>query len=228
MSSDSVHSVDVLSQRVKQLELTSTRLATLRDRVANELASKKQEVHHLEAEIALLSKVVELFRMLMDQLVEKQVRSVEKIATEGLQTIFPDLNLSLESEVGPKHNKISVDFFIRRGAKTDPRSHRGRPLEAFGGGPSSVVSLILRVLAVKRMKQWPLLVLDESLGAVSDAYIEQTGQFLKGLAEKLHFDILLVTHKTAFLEHATVAYRCSELVEDDGVTTHLGLRRASS
>ena len=83
------------------------------------------------------TKVGELFRLLMDLLVVKQVRSVENVVTEGLRTIFHDLELAFEADVGPKYGKVSVEFFIRQGAKDDPLSHRGRPLEAFGGGPST-------------------------------------------------------------------------------------------
>jgi len=227
MSGDTLHSLEVLSRRLRTVENTSTKLATLRDRVASELAGKQAEVVYLDSEIEIVTKVVELFRVLMDQLVEKQVKSIEKIGTEGLQTIFADLNLSLESEVAPKHNKIAVDFFIRRGVKGSVRSHRGRPLEAFGGGPSSVVSLILRILAIKRMKLWPLLVLDESLNAVSNEYVEATSQFLKSLADKLGFDILLVTHKPPFLDHADISYRCVESTEADGVSTYLTLRKST-
>ena len=225
MSSDSIHA---LENRVKSAEVAATRLVTLKDRVTAELAAKEAEVVHLDQEIEILGKVVELFRVLLDQLVEKQVRSVEKIATEGLQTIFTDQILSLESEVGPKHNKIAVDFFIRRGHKGSPRSHRGKPLEAFGGGPATVISLILRVLAVKRLNLWPVLVLDESLGAVSDEYVDHTSQFLRGVAEKLGFDLLLVTHKPAFKEYAHNVYRCSEALEEDGVTPFLIVKKVPS
>jgi|SRR6478609_786540 len=225
MPSDTLHAFEA---RVKSVEASATRLTVLRDRAADELRAKKAEVLHLDQEIEILSKVVELFRALLDQLVEKQVRSVEKIATEGLQTIFTDQILSLESEVGPKHNKISVDFFIRRGLKGSHRSHRGKPLEAFGGGPSTVVSLILRVLAIKRLKLWPVLILDESLGAVSDEYVDYTSQFLRGVAEKLGFDLLLVTHKPAYKEHAHNVYRCSEVFEEDGVTPFLIVKKVPS
>lgn len=203
------------------------KLVALRDQLSEDLASKEREVQDLESEIEVLNLVVELFRVLMDHLVEKQVGVVESLSTKGLQKVFPDLDLSLEAEVLPKYNKISIEFFLRRGAKTSPYSIRGRPLEAFGGGPSSIVSLILRIITITKLKLAPILVLDESLVAVSDDYIDLTSHFLRALTAKLGFDIILVTHKTAFLEHADDAYRCSEEVEDNGASTHLVLRRAS-
>lgn len=221
MSGDALHDLDGLTHRLQAVRESRTKLVTLRDRLADELQAKETEVKALDYEVDLLTKVGELFRVLMDQMVDRQVKIVEKVATDGLQRVFPDLGLSLESEVGPKYNKIAVDFFIRKGS--GPMSHRGRPLESFGGGPSSVVSLILRVLTIKKLKRWPILVLDESLAAVSDDYIEYTGRFVRALAERLGFDILLVTHKQAFLEHAHMAYRGTE-EQADGVT-YLELRK---
>jgi DNA repair exonuclease SbcCD ATPase subunit len=230
MPSDPVHDghgIASLEARVLKVLESRTRLTTLRDQLANDLASKEAEVVRLTNELDVLTKVTELFRHLMDQLIDKQVKVVERVATEGLQTVFPDLNLSLEAEVEPKYNKISVDFFFRRGPKGHRGSHRGHPLSSFGGGPASVVSLILRVLTVKKLNLAPCLILDESLGAVSPEYIESTSQFIGALAEKLGFDILLVTHKPSFLAHAKHSYRCQEDLEDDGVSTHLSLKRIS-
>lgn len=223
MPGDSVHAVEGLARRVRALGDRSVKLTTLRDQIATDLDRTREEATGLGKRIELLTLVAELFRQVMDLLVVKQVRAVEEVVTEGLQTIFFDQSLSFEADVSTKWNKIAVQFFIRRRDKSDPLSHRGPPLEAFGGGPSSVASLALRILTVMRLKLWPLLVLDESLGAVSDEYVDQTGQFLRSLAGKMGFDVLLVTHKAPFLEHADVSYRCTEVVEDDG-STHLALR----
>ena len=224
MPSDEVHAIEGLSQRVRTLSNRTIRLTTLRDQVQDDLTVKQAEVATLSQRIELLVKVGELFRTLMDLMVVKQVRVVEEIVTEGLQSIFHDLDLSFESDIVPRYNKIAVDFYIRQGQKDDPLSFRGRPMESFGGGPSSVASLVLRVLTVLRLKLWPVLILDEALGAVSDEYTDQTALFLRTLAQKLGVDILLVTHKQAFLDHANVAYRCSEVVEEDGSTRRLSLR----
>jgi DNA repair exonuclease SbcCD ATPase subunit len=196
----------------------SLQLVTLRDSLQEEQAEVQAEVEALGGRIELLTKVGELFRMLLDLLVVKQVRAIERVVTEGLQTVIDDQALHFEADVSPKYNKISVDFFIRRGAKDNPLSHRGKPLEAFGGGPSCVASLTLRILTVRRLGLWPFLALDEALGGVSGEYVDQTGKFLQGIAAKMGFDILIITHKPAFLDHADVAYRCSEGENEDGTT----------
>lgn len=221
------HGVDSCEVRIQKVLESRSRLTVIRDQLAQELKSRQVEVESLTTELDVLSKVTELFRHLMDQLVDKQVKVVERVGTEGLQTVFSDLNLSLEAEVSPKYGKISVDFFFQRGPKGHRGSHRGHPLASFGGGPASVVSLILRVLAVKKLNLAPCLFLDESVGAVSEEYVEATSQFIRALTDKLGFDILLVTHKPSFASFSNHAYRCHEEIESDGVSTHLVLKRVS-
>lgn len=217
MSSDPLLAVEglTLTQRVEALKRTATKLAALRDKHTEDLEAKTAEVDDLTKRIELLGKVHELFHTLMDLMVVKQVRAVEAIVTEGLQTIFGD-DYYFEADVGPKWGKVSVDFSIRKGPTDGPNTHSGPPLESFGGGPSSLASLTLRVLTVLRLKLWPMFVLDEALGAVSDEFVDQTGLFLRQLAEKAGVDIMLITHKTAFRDHAHKSYQCAQASDDEG------------
>jgi hypothetical protein len=198
------------------------RLQAARDALVADVVEKESEIGTLSEDIEKLTKVGELLRMLMDKLVLDQVRGIEGIVTEGLGTIFHDQDLTFEAEVGTKYNKIAIDFLLRQGQ--DEAAVRGHPLESFGGGPSSVASLVLRLLALLRLKKWPLLLLDETLAAVSDEYTEQAGRFLRKLAETTGIDLLMITHKQSYLDHAQTAYHGSEETEADG-TWSLGLKR---
>jgi chromosome segregation ATPase len=211
-------------QRLRAIRESATSLQVLRDQLHKELDTRHQEVESLTLRLDLLSKVGELFRALMDRLVLDHVRSIEQVVSEGLRTIFVDQDLSFEAEVSQRYNKIAIDFVIRQDNERVPV--RGHPLESFGGGPASVASLILRVIALLRLKRWPFLALDETLAAVSDDYVDQTGLFLRKLAETTGISILLVTHKQAFLDHAVVAYRGTTVVGEDG-SRHLRLQRES-
>jgi len=208
--------------RVKALRESASGLQALRDQVRKDLGLRCQEVDALTCRIDALSKVGELFRVLMDMLVLDHVKSIEGVVTEGLRSIFTDQDLSFEAEISQRYNKVAIDFNIKQ--ENDVLPVRGHPLDSFGGGPASIASLILRILALIRLKRWPLLALDETLAAVSDDYIDQTGIFLRKLAEETGITILLVTHKPAFLDHATIAYRGVEVQETDGVR-HLRLQR---
>jgi len=208
--------------RVKALREQASGCQALRTQIQRELDLRTQEVDALSAKLDTLAKVGELFRALMDRLVLDHVKSIEGVVTEGLKTIFVDQDLSFEAEVSQRYNKIAIDFCLRQDNQRLPI--KGHPMEAFGGGPTSIASLILKVLALRRLKKWPLLALDETLAAVSDEYIDQTGLFLRQLAMKTGISILLVTHKQSFLDHATVGYKGTEVVAEDG-TRHLRLQR---
>lgn len=201
--------------RVKALGQMAARLGAIRDQAVSDLESVTQEIETLTARLEVLAQVAELFRALMDKLVLSYVKSIESVVTEGLRTIFQDQDLTFEAEVTSKRNKINIDFFIAEpGGVNGNIPIRGKPLENFGGGPTSVASFVLRVLALLRLKRWPLLLMDESFDAVSEHYISQTGQFLKLLAERTGIHVLLVTHKTAYTEHANIAYQGHGVVVD--------------
>lgn len=210
-------------QRTRALHETATRLTAVRDRLVEDADARRREVAQLTARVEMLGKVGELLRALLDKLVLDQVRTIEGVVTEGLRAIFPDLGLAFEAEVGAKYNKIAIDFLIRQGE--GDAAVRGAPLESFGGGPSSVSSLILRLLVLMRLKKFPLLLLDETLAAVSDEYLDDAGEFLRKLAATTGIDILLVTHKAAYLDHADHAFQGYEDSDDADGSWSLALHR---
>lgn len=217
MSGDSVHALQVLtrSQRVRSLREKLTKLHTLRDQLDHDLSDVEKELKALSLRQELLLKVVELYRVLMDQMVLSQVKVIESVVTEGLRTIFFDQDLRFKVELTSRANKVSADLYICQG---DPENGglKGDPLESFGGGPASIASLILRVLTILRLGRKKALFLDETLVAVSGDYVETTGQFLKELSEKTDLPILMVTHNTAFLDHATVSYQGDTKTTESG------------
>lgn len=206
MSSHTVHSLEGLRSRVQSVRTVATRLGAVRDETERDLTSKKAEIANLDEEIEVLVKVGELYRVLLDGLVLGQVKAIQELTTQGLRAVFPDQRLSFLVELGQRAGRVSANFYLCQG-DPDNGGFKGPPLGAFGGGPSSFVSLVLRVMTLLRLKRFPILLLDETLAAVSDDYIDATGQFLRRLAEVSNLDVLLVTHKASFLEHAVVAYQ---------------------
>jgi DNA repair exonuclease SbcCD ATPase subunit len=207
---DAVHAEQTLSvaQRVKALNQRASRVQGQRDHVREELELRSKEIDQLSVRIDVLVKVGELFRALMDRLVMSHVRSVESVITEGLHSIFFDQTLTFEAEIVQKYSKIHIDFFMRQ--ERGRYVVRGRPMTNFGGGPATIASLVLRLLVLMKLKRKPILFLDETLSAISDEYIDQTGLFLRKLAVSTGTPILLVTQKREFVEKATVAYIATE------------------
>jgi hypothetical protein len=209
MSSNAVRPVEAID-RLAVLCRRTAKVEVLRDHLLADRTQKASEIEKLTSDVEKLLKVEELFRALMDQLVVKQVRTLESIVTDGLQTIFFDQDLHFESDIETKYNKVAIEFQLRQGGTDDPLAVRGRPLESFGGGASSVIALLLRVLTLLKLERLPFLVLDETLLAVSDEYIAPTGKFLKALAQSMNLHFLLITHKSAYCDHSDLAYESHE------------------
>ncbi len=203
-----------VAQRVKALALRASHVETLRDKAREDLEARCKEIDQLSNRIDVLVKVGELFRALMDKLVLSHVRSVEAVITEGFKAIFFDQTLTFEAEIATRYNRICVDFYIKQERSGGKHVVRGRPLENFGGGPSTIASLVLRMLVLMKLKRKTVLFLDETLSAISPEYIDQTGLFLRKLSASTGTPILLVTQQRDFVEKATVAYMASEHVED--------------
>lgn len=223
MPGDQVLDVDGLKARLGLIRQQAARLGAERDQTVQRLHLARNEVAKLDHRVEVLTKTGELFRVLLDRLVLDQVRVIEGLVTEGLTTIFPDQKLAFEAEVGEKRGRLSIDFYFRQGEEGGIVI-RDEPLQAFGGGPCGLASLALRVLTLLRLKRFPLLLLDETLAAVSDEYLDATGQFLHRLARSTGVTILLVTHKQALLDHTDHAYQAAVEETAEGAW-HLTLRK---
>lgn len=185
------------------------RLEVLRDSDRNTLRKFERQVLELEAEEEVLSRVADLFRMLVDREVIDNAKTVEALLTEGLQAIFDDLDLSVRAETDIQRGKVSVDLITVQkhpnGVTTE-----GASTDAYGGSVSTVQSVLLRIVVLNRRGLRPLLLLDESLAAVAEHYVPRVGEFLRVLSERMGLDILAVSHNPALVEAATTAYRISK------------------
>lgn len=197
------------NRRVSAIKDTLTRHKAIRDNIASTLHARREEVDALGVRAEKLAKVGELLRLLVDKLVSEQRKVVEGLVTEGLQSVFHDQGLAFEADLVQRAGRVEIDITLRRGG-TDDMPIKGHPLEAFGGGPTSVTSLLLRVIALRRLNRAQFLFLDESLAAVSDEYVDATGKLLQKVCSSMGLDVLLVTHKASFLDHADLAYQAFE------------------
>lgn len=167
-------------------------------------ARRKQldtEVALMGSEIALLGLTEAALTALLQQTSAANLVAIESLITSGLQAVFDDLALSFKFEVKTERGQQSLTPVIA--------SHgvvAGPILDSHGGGPAQVVALLLRLLTVHRLGLAPVVLLDESLNMISDAYISNCAVFLKGLCARLGLTLLLVTHKPAFAAEATRAY----------------------
>lgn len=177
-----------------------------RDSLRDRLDEVRGQVSDLENEVDTLNLVSAVFRQLLDREVADSVRSVELLLTEALQAVFTDQDLKVVSEVSESRGKVSVSL-------TTIQDHGGGVIvegdstEGFGGAVCTVQSAILRVFVTLRRGLRPLLLMDESLPAFDNNYVQNMGKFLSVLCSRLGIDVLLVTHNQSLVDSADKAYR---------------------
>lgn len=197
-------------RRLAELRDNLSRAQGRRDSVQERMASGEAVVASLEAEGQILDRVADLLRLLIDQEIAANAQAAESLLTEGLRTVFDDMDLSVRSEIDVQRGRVAVNLFtVQRqpdGTITDAPSTEG-----YGGSVTAVQSVLLRVVVVLRRGMRPLLLLDESLGAVAEHYVPRVGQFLTLLAERVGMDILAVTHNRVLVEAANKAYRIKKV-----------------
>lgn len=178
------------------------RLVGALDGQRNRVDALTAEVADLEADVTLLTVTQATIDTLLQTMTAESVGKVERLVTYGLQTVFPDQQLSFRFDITTKYQQPWLEPRLVDGGIDQPI------LDAFGGGPASLVAFILRVVVVSRMKLAPVILLDEPFAMVSTdgGYVDRVGSLLKHLCQSLGLTIVMVSQQPKFLDHADQAY----------------------
>jgi hypothetical protein len=181
-------------------------LVGLREAVRTRHANLFQEICSLEADSDLFDMVSSLFRSLIDREIRDSVVAVERLQSEGLQTVFDDQNLSVEGIVEVLRGKVSVEMQTLD-QKADGTIVRGVAGTSFGGAVTTLQSILMRITILVKRGLRPILLLDEALPAINHEYVVNTGRFLETVCKRMGLDILLVTHNTVLVDAGHNPYR---------------------
>lgn len=203
---------------------SSTRVESLRDAAVKRLTEVEDQIVELEAEEAILNRVADLFRFMIDQEVIENAKTAQDLLTEGLRAVFDDLDLSVRADVAVKAGKVSVDLVTIQ-EQDDGTLTEGSPTDAYGGSVATVQSVLLRIVVLSRRGLRPFLLLDESLGAVAEHYVPRVGHFLNLLSDRMGLDVLAVSHNPVMVEASHQAYR---IKKHQGVATLNPIKRGGS
>lgn len=191
---------------ISSLRSAVDQIKGFREATRRRLADNEQEIAKLELESDLLGRVSDVFRSMIDREILHSVKAVERLLTEGLQSVFDDQDLKVSATVSVVRGKVSVDLkTIQQG--TDGSVTEGACGDAFGGAVLTVQSILMRVIVMLRRGMRPVLFLDETLPALDNNYAANMGRFLGKLCDKLGLDILLVTHNPILADAAQHAYQ---------------------
>jgi len=194
-----------LLKQTQDAKLALARIKGDRDSILRRQNLAESEIETLKKEQVELLKAKAVLDDLVKSFIGFQLERIKEYVGFGLKTVIPDQELDFECEVSTKMNKPWVEFLT---INSDGIS--ANALDGFGGSVAQIESLILRVLAILQLKLYPLIVLDESLNAVSEEYLPNLSHLLRELSKQLGVKILLVTHNKEILYSATRIYKASE------------------
>jgi DNA repair exonuclease SbcCD ATPase subunit len=148
----------------------------------------------------LYQKCSELFKLWLEDSIEKNVNSISELTSSGLHHVIYDQQINFKIHQEPKLNRLAMQFILEQDGV------EGDPLDSFGGGAAALISFVLRLAVMTRMSMGNLLLLDESMSALANKYVPAAAAFMRELSEKTGINILMVTHNPEFLQQAHVAY----------------------
>ncbi len=180
----------------------------LRAGIDRQIEENNSKLKELRAEDELLELVASLIKKLIDVEVTDGVKAVERLQTEGLAEIFHDQNMAVQAEVDESRGRVSVTLLTQRRLDNGALVV-GEADQSFGGSILTMQSILMRITVIFRRGLRPLLLLDETLAAVAQKYVDRAARFLSSLCKNLGIDILLITHDEALVSAADRSYQVS-------------------
>lgn len=190
--------------RLSALREGVSRVKTYRDVLQSQASAHESREKEMRYKADLHQRCTEVFKTWLEDSLEKNVNSMAELATAGLKHVIHDQDLTFRIFQDPKLNRLHMRFVLED--RGEGGTVEGDPLASFGGGAAVVISLVLRLAVMARMNMGNLLLLDESMVALAQAYVPSAASFMRQLAEETGVNILMVTHNPEFLAHAHVAY----------------------
>lgn len=168
----------------KQQNILDHSVATLQadlDKMAETQAKLKAHVENLKLAATVLQELV-------DAVSQRNLMRTEELVNSALATIFPDQEIRFRILSEVKRNTIQYRIAIVQDGVEGT-------VNSYGGGPVSVIALVLKVLFNVLAKRYPFLAFDESLSFLSEKYIDNASSFLKDISAEFKMPILFVTHQ---------------------------------
>jgi hypothetical protein len=180
----------------------------LRSAVDRQIEENDRRVRELMNEDELLGLVGTLIKKLIDAEVTDGVKAVERLQTEGLAEIFHDQSMSVRADVDESRGRVTVTLLTQRTLENGTVVE-GEADQSFGGSILTMQSILMRITVIFRRNLRPLLLLDETLSAVANKYVDRAAKFLSSLCKNLGIDILLISHDEALVGAADLSYQVS-------------------
>ncbi len=204
-----------LQKWLGQLDASAQRLHGSYDEVEARLRLANTALKTARSEVEILEQVTTLIQGLEASWNKNFQKSLSRIISRGLTLVFEEtMELRITTKV--RADVTTVDFTIVQGEGKD--AIETPILGAKGGTVIALVNVLIRALLILSARP-PLrryMQLDEPFGLADDSYIPAMGTILRGLCDKLGFQIVVVSHEEALVDICDVAYEVYKISRRKG------------
>lgn len=185
------NNVDTITNKLSALKGKSTLLTT-------QIADTQKKITECGDKRVLYKKSIEFVALVQSATKDKIKTGFEQIVIYAFQYIFGDNEHGFSLEFTRRGNLQELYFNV----KTPDCERLLDPADTAAGGVLNILSLSLRIalLELMRPKVEGLLVWDEPFRDLSKGYLENADKFIKAINQKIHRQIVLITHKKIFLD----------------------------
>jgi DNA repair exonuclease SbcCD ATPase subunit len=159
----------------------------------------REKHRNIVKQISLDTKSSSAIQLIFDKVSDSGFKFLEDLINQGLLTVYPTQPMLCEIRIGNRGKEKTVEFWLDDGKSINP-------LTECGGGPQSVVSLVLRIYYIVKNNLRRVVFLDESFTAISGVQLEPFLCFLQSLVDNLGFGFIWITHNNDIIEYCDHAY----------------------
>ena len=189
------------TEHLSQMDQKLSRWEWLRDSQKRLLTDLVEEVGTLREEVALLEKADQVLLTVSSQSIGESTQKLDKLVTYGLRATFDDLNLRLQTVTDRSRGKTATKFEIHQDGQTYSLE------SSYGGGVLCIVGFLMRVMTIMAFGLRRVVLLDETFAHLSNQYHSNASKLVKRIVKDLGFHVIMVSHETAFAEHADQHYK---------------------
>lgn len=177
-----------LNNYIETTSRSHTEAVEKKNRLINQIAEDTKE-------ITLLEDTREVFKVLENKLSEANIKHVEDLCNQALQTVFDteEVKYSINIETLVQRNNNQVQFYLTEKNIATNEEVKTR-IEDNGFGVQSLIGLVLQIYFIIIHRQQHILFLDESLTAISVDKLPKLKIFLNEVSKKLDFKFVLIAH----------------------------------
>lgn len=164
-----------------------------------------QEIAQISQNIQLLDDALTIFKTLQDKLTQVHIDHITKLVNHALETVFNDdqLQYSIRIDTNQQRNNNTAQFYL---LTTENNITTETLLQNNGFGIQSLIGFTLQIYFILQQNQAHLLLLDESLTAISTDKLPRLKQFIHEISKQYDFHFVLIAHMESLFELADYTY----------------------